>query len=81
MLRVNTEFDQLPCIKRNTSGTATTLMAVELVSKRVVRFTTLGITNALLNYGRAINVILYRTSTRRISCCTSRYANGGIGGY
>ena len=77
MLRKKIQIDEVPYMKRNTSGTATAILAVERVLKRVVRFTTFGITNALF----AINVFLYRTSTRQISCCTSRIVNGGIGGY
>ena len=60
MLRENTEIDELSCMKRNTSVTATALLTVGMISKRVVRFITLGKTNALLNYGCSINIVLYR---------------------
>ena len=81
MLRENAEYDELPCMKRNTSGSATTLMAAEMVLKRVVRFTSPVITYALLYYVRAFNNALKRIVQGGLAACTSRYANGGIGGY
>ena len=61
MLRENTGIVKLSYMKRYTSGTATALLAVGMISKRVIRFITLCKTNALLNYGWSINNVLYRT--------------------